>query len=101
MSNSEIDKKVKATLDSMQSIDEVKVSPFLKDRILHQIDAFEDRQESSWLWFTPSLQLATLIVFMVLNVYAYININSEAYNSSIDEFTETYGLGEETDTFIF
>ncbi len=101
MSNTEINKKVKATLDSVQSIDEVKVSPFLKDRILYQIGAREINQQSSWAWFTPKLQLATLIMFMVLNVFTYVSLNSEDYNSSIDEFTEMYGLNEDSDTPIF
>lgn len=101
MSNSEIEKKIEATIDSVESIEYVKVSPFVKDRIMHQVSSKNNEVTSIWSWFTPSFQLATLILFMILNVYAYINLNSEDYNSSIEEFTETYGLDEGIDSTIF
>lgn len=98
MSNSEIDKKVKATIESINSIEEVRVSPFLKDRILNQLQAKVSQSSPLFSWFTPQLQLSTLALFLILNVLAYLNVNSEDYNSSIDEFTETYGLVEEAET---
>ncbi len=101
MSNSKIDKKIDTIIDSAESIEIVNVSPFLKDKILNQIGSEKIETSSVWSWFTPSLQLATLIVFMVLNLFAYMNLNSEDYNSSIDEFTESYGLDEGIDTTMF
>ena len=100
--NFDIDKKVKATIDSVESIEEVKVSPFLKDKILYNIGVEKAEAISLWSWFTPSLQLATLVLFMILNVYAYKSLSSEDYNATVEEFVDTYDFGEEaTYTSIF
>ena len=101
MSNSEIDKRVKATLDSVESIKEAKASPFLKDKILNRINSDNIDRVSIWSWFTPSLQFATLLLFMALNVYVYVSLNSEDYDSTIEAFVDTYDFGEETYTSIF
>lgn len=98
MSNSEIDKKVKSTLDAIDSIEVVKVSPFLKDRILNNLDHAPEKIGSIWSWYTPNLQLTTLLMFIMLNLFAYINMNSEDYDLVIDEFTETYELDIETES---
>ena len=101
MSNSEIEKKVEATIDSVDFIEHVNVSPFLKDRILNQLSSRKEETDTAWSWFTSAIQLATLVLFIALNVYAYFNLNQEEYNSTIDEFAETYDLSEETDSSIF
>jgi len=101
MSNSEIDKKVKATIDSIELIEEVRVSPFLKDRILHQLDAKEELSLSVFNWFTPQLQLAALSLVILLNVYAYTKLSSQEYETKVEEFVDTYDFGDETYTSIF
>jgi hypothetical protein len=101
MSNSEIDKKVKATIDSIESIEEVKVSPFLKDRILQQLNVEEEKSTPIFSWFTPQLQLAALCVVILLNVYAYTILTSQEYETKVEEFADTYDFGDETYTSIF
>lgn len=101
MSNTEIDNKVKATIDSVDSIKEVNVSPFLKDRILHQLDAEEEKSKLVFSWFTPQLQLAALCVVILLNVYAYSVLTSQEYETKVEEFVDTYDFGDETYTSIF
>lgn len=101
MSNTEIDNKVKATIDSVDSIQEVNVSPFLKDRILHQLDAEEELSSSVLSWFTPQLQLAALCLVILLNVYAYSVLTSQEYETKVEEFVDTYDFGDETYTSIF
>ncbi|MBV7268618.1 hypothetical protein [Winogradskyella luteola] len=102
MSNPEIDKKVKATLDAIETIEDVRVSSFLKDRILastNNTDTVE--MDNLWSWFTPSLQFIILVVFMVLNIYTCINLDAEDYNASVDEFIEAYNLVEDNGSTIF
>lgn len=101
MSNSEIDKKIKATIDSIELIEEVQVSPFLKDRILHQLDAEEELSSSFFNWFSPQLQLAALCLVILLNVYAYTILSSQEYETKVEEFVDTYDFGDETYTSIF
>ncbi|WP_426429873.1 hypothetical protein ACPX19_10050 [Winogradskyella sp. HB-48] len=101
MKDSEINKKVNATLNAVDAIQEVKVSPFLKDRILNNVTAKVEETQKVWSWFTPKYQIATLIVVILLNVYAYKVLTSDEYNTTVEEFVDTYDFGDETYTSIF
>lgn len=101
MKDTELNKKVKATLNVADTIQEVKVSPFLKDRILNNLNTEIDETQKVWAWFTPKFQLATLIVVILLNVNAYKVLTSDNYNTTVEEFVDTYDFGEETYTSIF
>ncbi|MFC0605035.1 hypothetical protein [Winogradskyella pulchriflava] len=99
--NVEMNKKVKETLDSIESIKEVEVSPFFKEKVMHQIrNASEDLQEATWSWFTPKVQLATLVCVVVLNVIAFNNLQKMTYNESVSSFAESYGLSTDTENSI-
>ena len=99
--NSEIKKKVKDTFDSIESIKEVQVSPFFKENVMHQIrNASEDIQEATRSWFTPKLQLATLVCVVVLNVMAFTKLKETSYNENVIEFAESYGLSISTGNSI-
>jgi hypothetical protein len=100
--NPEINKKVNDIFDSVDSIKEVQVSAFFKENVMHQIrNTSEEIQEVPWSWFTPSLQLATLVLFITLNIYAYLNLNTSEYDSGINQFAETYGLSTASEPSIF
>lgn len=101
MKDSEINKKIKTTLNAVDTIQEVKVSPFLKDRILNNLTAEVKEIQNVWSWFTPKFQLATLVIVILLNVYAYKVLISDEYNTTVEEFVDTYDFGEETYTSIF
>lgn len=97
----EMNKKVQDTFDSIESIKEVKVSPFFKEKVMHQIrNASEDIQDATWSWFTPKLQLATLAAVIVLNVVAFNNLKETAYNVNVNSFAESYGLLTPTESSI-
>ena len=99
--NSEINKKVKETFDSIGSIKEVQVSSFFKEKVMYQIrNTSEDIQEATWSWFTPKLQLATLVCVVVLNVMAFTKIKETTYNENVTEFAESYGLSISTENSI-
>ena len=94
-----IQDKIDDTLKAMDSVQEVKVSPFFKDKTMQLLFEEKEEQNIAWSWFTPKLQLATLVCFVVLNVLALRQYNANKYNTNIDEFAETYGL-ETTETEI-
>ena len=100
-SDLDMNKKVKETFDSVESIEEVKVSPFFKEKVMQQIrNASEEVQEVTWSWFTPKLQLATLVCVVVLNVIAFNNLQESTYNENVSSFAESYGLSTNTESSI-
>ncbi|APY09348.1 hypothetical protein BWZ20_14000 [Winogradskyella sp. J14-2] len=99
--DSEINKKVNATLNAVDAIQEVKVSPFLRDRILNNLTVERKETQRIWSWFTPKFQIATLVVVILLNIYAYKVLISDEYNATVEEFVDTYDFGDETYTSIF
>jgi len=92
-----IHEKVENTFQTIEAIEEVKVSPFFKERTLQRIFA-EKEEPVVWPWFTPKLQLATLVCFVVLNVFAFIQLESDTYESNVDDFAESYGLSTDNDS---
>ncbi|WP_458629282.1 hypothetical protein [Winogradskyella sp. PC D3.3] len=96
-----MNKKVKDTFDSIASIEEVKVSPFFKENVMHQIrNVSEDLQDATWSWLTPKLQLATLVCVVILNVVAFNNLKKTNYNENVSNFAESYGLSTNTETSL-
>jgi len=91
--NVDMTKKVNDTFDSIETIQEVKVSPFFKENVMHKIRmASEDIQETTYSWFTPKLQLATLVCVVVLNMMAFNNLKETTYDKNVSSFAESYGL---------
>lgn len=101
ISNAEINKRINDTLDAAESIKEVQVSPFFKENVMHQIrNASKDVQDATWSWFTPKLQLATLVCFVMLNVIAFNNLKDTKYDENVSGFAESYGLSTSTENSI-
>jgi hypothetical protein len=99
--NVEMNEKVKATFDSLESIGEVKVSPFFKKKVMHKIrNASEDIQAATYSWFTPKLQLATLVCVVVLNIMAFNNLQETTYDENVSSFAESYGLSTTTESTL-
>lgn len=99
--NVEMNKKVKDTFDSVESIKEVKVSPFFKEKVMHQIRKTpEEIQETTWSWFIPKLQLATLVCLVVLNIIAFSNLKDSTYDENLNNFATSYGLITDTESSI-
>lgn len=93
--------KAEHTITSVEAIESVKVSPFLKDSILNRLETQTTQMTSSWVWFSPKLQLAVLIVFMILNIYTYINLSSVENNSDEVEFAISSGLVDDYNHSVF
>lgn len=99
--NSDMNKKIHDILDSAESIGEVKVSPFFKEKLMHRIrNASEEVQDATWFWFTPKLQLATLVCVVILNVLAFSNLDETSYDENVSNFAESYGLSTSTESSL-
>lgn len=99
----EILNKVEDTLNTTSSIEEVKVSPFFKEKTMQRL-FFNEQKETfvAWSWFTPKLQLAVFIGIIILNVMAFKGVeNTSNYNEELNEFAEAYGLFQDTNDISF
>lgn len=96
--NKNIQDKIDSTFDVMDAIETVSVSHFFKDKTLNVLFAEKKTQQSTWNWFTPKLQLATLVCVVVLNVIAFTKLeNTSSYENNVSEFAESYGLSASDD----
>ncbi|NRD19730.1 hypothetical protein HNV08_06690 [Winogradskyella eckloniae] len=99
--NVDMNNKVKNTIDSAESIQKVDVSPFFKANVMHKIrNTSEEIQDATWSWFTPKLQLATLVCVVVLNIIAFNSLQKSDYIESVNSFAESYGLSTTTESTI-
>ncbi|GAB1857420.1 hypothetical protein MHTCC0001_22560 [Flavobacteriaceae bacterium MHTCC 0001] len=91
--NNNLYSQIEETLNVLDSIEVVNVSPFFKDKTMNILFAEKTEAQTVWAWFTPKLQLATLACVVVLNVIAFtkLEITSE-YDEDLAEFAESYGL---------
>lgn len=99
--NKELQNKIASTFDAFDAIQEVKVSPFFKDKTMQRLFAKKEENLSIWNWFTPQWQFATLVCVILLNVFAFSKMETAAtYDENINKFAETYGMTTSTDTSI-
>lgn len=99
--NKSIDKN--NTLDILDEIQEVKVSPFFKNKVLNQIREQKEEKVPLFTWFTPQLQFATLAIVLCINALTiYYTMNAEIpvqeELSGIEAFVEDYSLDSSTIT---
>ncbi len=99
--NKSIKEIVEETMNAMDTNEAVNVSPFFKDKTMQKMFAQEEEEEQVWSWFTPKVQLATLVCVVILNILAFTQLNSGNYDSGIDEFAEIYGLSSGSDMSLF
>ena len=96
--NKNIQHKIENAFKAMDSIETVAVSPFFKDQTLQRLFAEKESQQTAWFfWFTPKLQLVTLVCFVTLNIFAFLNANTITYSENMQEFAESYGLSTTSD----
>ena len=101
-SKNSIEEQIDHILEIGNTIDGVKASPFFKEKMMNKL--FSESQEEERLvfaWFTPRLQLASLVCVVVLNIFAFTNLDSTSYNDKISGFAESYGLSSTEETSIF
>ncbi len=96
-----IQKQVDKALDSMENLQEVMVSPFFKDKAMQHLFAKKEKKQVVWLWFTPKLQIATLVVVVVLNVFALSQLDSSVEVEIVSDFVEAYDLSSDEELLVF
>ena len=97
-----IEEQIDRILEIGNSIDDVKASPFFKEKMMNRL--FEENSQEENLifpWFTPRLQLASLVCVIALNIFAFTNLDSTSYDDSINEFADSYGLSATEETSLF
>lgn len=99
--NKNIQQQVENTFDAIDSIRQVSVSPFFKDKTLDSMFSKKEESISILNWFTPQLQLATLICILAINLYAITQLKTSNYKQSISSFATDYGLTTETNSSFF
>jgi len=101
-SKNSIEEQIDHVLEIGNSIDNVKASPFFKEKMMNRL--FEENNEEEKLiftWFTPRLQLTSLVCIIALNIFALTNLDSTSYEDNINEFAESYGLSTTEETSLF
>jgi len=99
--NNNIAEEVKSALDSITHIQEIKTPPFFKDKTMRKLfDAKVAEEKIIFYWFTPKLQLATLVCFITLNAFALIQLKTTIYDSNVSNFGENYSLSNNNETSI-
>lgn len=94
--------KIEKTINVLDDLGDVKVSPFFKDKVMQQLFSEKEQKQSIWSWFTPQLQLATLVCVVGLNIFAFIQLDTQAIDpTEIDEFALTYDLSITEDATLF
>ncbi|ALJ04681.1 hypothetical protein APS56_05830 [Pseudalgibacter alginicilyticus] len=96
--NKNIENKINSTLEAVNAIEPVNVSPFFKDKTMQRLFSEKEKTNSNWNWFTPKLQLATLVCVVILNVIAFTQMKSSSYEENMNTFSETYGLSTNYET---
>ncbi|MDT0557302.1 hypothetical protein RM697_01500 [Ichthyenterobacterium sp. W332] len=94
-----IQDEIDEVLNLSNLVAKVKAPPFFKDRTMQSLFSENTIEHSSFFWFTPKFQMATLLVFIFLNVAAFIQYNTTNYNEQLDSFAERYGIYD-TETLI-
>ena len=93
-----IQNKIDETLNVLERIEKVSVSPFFKDKTMNVLFAEKEEKQTGWSWFTTKMQLATLVCVVVLNVIAFTKLEQTSdYEDNISEFAESYGLSVSDD----
>jgi hypothetical protein len=99
--NNNIAEKVKSTFESIDHIQDIKMPPFFKDKTMRKLfDAKAAEKKIVFSWFTPKLQLATLVCVIALNAFGFIQLKSTTYDSNVSNFAENYSLSANSETSI-
>jgi hypothetical protein len=103
MKNKEhVNQQVIAAFKVLDTLEEVKVNPFFKHKVLQQLNNQKEEKTSILAWFTPSLQLATLALVLLLNTSVVFYAFSFQEKDSLDRlntFAQEYSLQSQA-TFL-
>lgn len=99
----EIQKEVLDTLNVVNKIENVRVSPFFAHKVMQKINAEKETKKQAILsWFSPSFQLVAIALALVINavvLFYHVN-NTTKVTTSIDDFAQEYALMQNTNTLL-
>lgn len=103
--NDFIKQQIDNAFNALETIDEVKVNPFFKHKVLQKLNAEKEVEVKSPIlsWFTPQLQLATLGLVLLLNVSTiFYAFSSQEKNTevSLNSFAQEYALQSKTTSIL-
>ena len=93
---SKITNEADKMIDVLDEIQEVNVSPFFKNKVLHAIQSEKESKETYLSWFGPQLQLASLALILCLNLsviyYCFYEIETQQSPTDFESFVQDYNL---------
>ena len=92
-----IQSKIDSTIEAVDAIEKASVSPFFKGKTMNLLFNEKEERKETWSWFTPKLQLATLVCVIVLNVLAFTKLQESNYDDSVNQFADSFGLSSSTE----
>mgnify|MGYP000271227423 CR=1 FL=1 len=92
------------TLDILDEIQEVKVSPFFKNKVLNHIREQKEEKVILLGWFRPQLQIAAVILVLVMNaltLYYSLNLQDNTQElSGFEAFVQDYSIESTSDIYL-
>ena len=89
------------TFDILDEIQEVKVSPFFKNKVLNKIREQGEEKVPLFGWFSPQLQLATVALVLIMNaltIFYSLDLQENTQElSGFEAFVQDYSLDSNTD----
>ncbi|WP_298518345.1 hypothetical protein [uncultured Kordia sp.] len=98
----DIQENIDTTFDVIDTINEVKVSPFFRDKTMQRL--FSEKEEAvstGFGWLSPKLQLATFVCVLLINIFGIYQLNKTEYDNNISDFATMYELGAEESPSLF
>lgn len=99
----EIHKEVVETLNVVDKIEKVSVSPFFAHKVMQKItEEKEAKQKAVMPWFSTSFQLAAIALVLVINavVLLYYFKDTNKITPSVDGFAQEYALQDQSNYIL-
>ena len=98
--NKDIKPEIDSIFEVIDAIEPVNVSPFFKDKTMQRLFSEKEEKQIVWSWFTPKMQLVTLVGVVILNIIAFTRLQESSYSDNVKQFAESYGLSTSTETSL-
>mgnify|MGYP000166491424 CR=1 FL=1 len=99
--NENIKDQIADTLSVIETINKVKVNSFFKDKTMNLLFEEKEMAQINWSWFTPRLQLATLICVLFVNAYVLFQLKASNYEEEVSKFAEVFQISSTNSDSIF
>ena len=98
----DIETQVEKTLNVLDSIEDVKVSPFFKDKVMQRLFTEKEAPATKRLrWLSPSLQIAAIVCVLLINIVGFVELSKTTYQKDLSEFANMYELSQDQKPSLF